>query len=217
MNTPSHAIVNLAVFSQFSQPEANLAIAVGAILPDLPIFLFYGWAKFIQKLPERQIWSERYWQPGLQNWVALFHSIPVAIFAAILADYWGWETGKYIFMSMVIHSLGDLPVHHDDAHRHFFPVSDYRLISPISYWDPQHYGRIVAGVEVLAVWVGTAVSFPGVASGLGKGLIVAIAGLSAIAYFYIYARPRWFKPSPSNSGKTEKSSELQQEISCGES
>jgi hypothetical protein len=189
MNTPSHAIVNLAVFSQFSQPQGNLAIAVGAILPDLPIFWFYLWAKFIQKLPERQIWSESYWQPGLQNWVALFHSIPVAIFAAILADYCGWETGKFIFMSMVIHSLGDLPVHHDDAHRHFFPISDYRLISPISYWDPQHYGRIVAGVEVVAVWVGTAVSFPGVASSLGKGLMVTIAGLSAIAYFYIYARP----------------------------
>lgn len=92
-------------------------------------------------------------------------------------------------MSMVFHSLGDLPVHHDDAHRHFFPFSDYRLISPISYWDPQHYGRIVAGVEVLAVWVATAVSFPGVASSIGKGLMVTIAGLSAIAYVYIYARP----------------------------
>lgn len=189
MNTPSHAIVNLAVFSQFSPPQAHLAIAVGAILPDFPIFLFYVWAKFIRKLPERQIWTESYWQPEFQNWVALFHSIPMAILAAILADYCGWETVQFIFMSMVIHSLGDLPVHHDDAHRHFFPFSDYRLISPISYWDPQHYGRIVAGVEVLAVWVATAVSFPGVGSAIGKGLMVTIAGLSAIAYFYIYARP----------------------------
>ncbi len=196
MNTPSHAIINLAIFTSLPFPHANLAIVVGAILPDLPIFLLYFWAKFIQKLPERQIWTQSYWQPGVQNWVALFHSIPIAVLAAIVAHYCGWETGQIILMSMVLHSLGDLPVHHDDAHRHFFPLSDYRLISPISYWDPQHYGGIVALVEVLGVWVATAVSFPGVSSGIGRGVMVAIAGLSAIAYFYTYARPRLFKTSP---------------------
>jgi hypothetical protein len=195
MNTTSHAIVNLALFMQFSQADANLAIVTGAILPDLPIFLFYSWVKFIKKLPEHQIWAEQYWQPSLQNWVALFHSIPVAIGGAMIAHYYGWETGVFLFMSMVFHSLGDLPLHHDDAHRHFFPLSDYRLISPISYWDPKHYGGTVALVEVLGVWVATMVSFPGVASGIGKGIIVAIAGFSAIAYFYYYARPRLFKSS----------------------
>ena len=52
---------------------------------------------------------------------------------------------------MLLHSLGDFPLHHDDAHRHFFPFSDWRFISPISYWDPAHYGNWASLLEIFAV------------------------------------------------------------------
>ncbi len=48
----------------------------------------------------------------------------------------------------------DLPVHHDDGHRHFFPLSDWRFASPVSYWDPEHYGRIVGTAEAVFVVAG---------------------------------------------------------------
>ena len=67
MNTPSHAIINLALLIKFQPPQANLAIIIGGILPDIPIFIFYFWAKFIARLPERKIWSEVYYQPLMQQ------------------------------------------------------------------------------------------------------------------------------------------------------
>ena len=56
MNTPSHYILNLALLGKSIAPNDNIAITVGAILPDIPIFLFYLVAKFIYKLPESKIW-----------------------------------------------------------------------------------------------------------------------------------------------------------------
>jgi hypothetical protein len=42
MNTPSHYIINLAYLGQTIAPKQNVAITIGAILPDIPIFfLFY--------------------------------------------------------------------------------------------------------------------------------------------------------------------------------
>jgi len=110
MRTPSHAIINLAILGKPQQPQANLAIAIGAILPDIPIFLFYFWAKFILRLPESKIWSEAYYQPVTQNIVALFHSIPLTAIGWLIAYYFGWKQMQIICISMILHSLGDLPV-----------------------------------------------------------------------------------------------------------
>ena len=85
MNTPSHAILNLFFLGRQTQPQANLPIFIGAILPDIPIFVLYGWAKLIARLPEHQIWSETYYEPFWQNIVATFHSIPLALLGWVIA------------------------------------------------------------------------------------------------------------------------------------
>ncbi|NEO82827.1 MAG: hypothetical protein F6J87_00995, partial [Spirulina sp. SIO3F2] len=41
--------LNLAVIGAVIQPRVTAAITLGAIGPDLPIFVFYAWAKFIQR------------------------------------------------------------------------------------------------------------------------------------------------------------------------
>ena len=71
MNTPSHYILNLALLGKTIDSKNNMAIAIGAILPDIPIFIFYFVAKYIYKLPESKIWSEAYYEPFWQNTVAL--------------------------------------------------------------------------------------------------------------------------------------------------
>ncbi|WP_254173671.1 hypothetical protein [Planktothrix pseudagardhii] len=149
MYTPSHAILNLAILGKATDPEANLWIILGGILPDIPIFLFYGWAKFITKMPEYKIWSEGYYSPAMQTVVAISHSIPLAVIGLAIATFYQWQILQIFCLSLVLHSLFDLPVHHDDAHRHFFPFSDYRLISPFSYWDRKHYASQVNLVEIL--------------------------------------------------------------------
>lgn len=60
-----------------------------------------------------------------------------------------------LVISMLIHCLCDLPLHHDDGHRHFFPLSDFRFESPVSYWDPAHYGDWFLKFEFAFVAIGT--------------------------------------------------------------
>jgi hypothetical protein len=187
MKTPSHAIINLAILGKPQLPQANLIIAIGGILPDIPIFLFYFWAKYIARLPEATIWSKAYYEPFVQNIVALFHSIPLAGIGWLIAYYLGCPSVQILFISTILHSLGDLPVHNDDAHRHFFPFSNYRFISPFSYWDRNHYGSIVSLVEMLLVLLSTFRIFGLVNSYFGKGLLILVNGfyLSGALLFYI--------------------------------
>jgi hypothetical protein len=174
MKTPSHAIINLAILGRTQHSEWNLLIVTGGILPDIPIFLFYFWAKYIARLPAATIWSKAYYEPFVQNIVALFHSIPLAGIGWLVAYYLGWPSVQILFLSIILHSLGDLPVHNDDAHRHFFPFSNYRFISPFSYWDRKHYGSIVSLVEMLLVLLSTYRVFGLVNSYFGKGLLILV-------------------------------------------
>jgi hypothetical protein len=190
MNTPSHAILNLTLLGKSIYPHGNLIIVLGGILPDIPIFIFYGWAKWIAKMPEGKIWSEAYYHPVVQDIVALFHSIPLAAIGLIIAFFFEWEILQIMCLSLILHSLLDLPVHHDDAHRHFFPFSNYRFISPISYWDPKHYGNIVALIEIILVLLGTIWSFSWVNSPIGKGLMILVNGFYGFGYFYFYLYPK---------------------------
>ncbi|NES65696.1 MAG: hypothetical protein F6K24_10730 [Okeania sp. SIO2D1] len=200
MNTPSHAIINLALLAKPQLPQANLAIVIGGVLPDIPIFIFYFWAKFIVRLPEAKIWSEAYYQPLIQNLVATFHSIPLAIILLLISYYFGWEIMQVICISLVLHSLFDLPVHNNDAHRHFFPLSNYRFISPISYWDPKHYGGIVALIEILLVFLATLWIFSTINSGIGKILIIIVNIFYCSGYIYFYSRRKKEEVKKEKSG-----------------
>lgn len=186
MNTPSHAIINLFLLGKQSLPQANLPIFLGAILPDIPIFIFYAWAKLIVRHSEKQIWAESYYKPFWQNIVAIFHSIPLALAGWLIADYFHWRIVEIFFISLVLHSLGDLPVHNDDAHRHFFPFSNYRFISPISYWDRKHHGAIVSLIELSLVLLATIPVFQLLHSWIGKTLLISIN----IIYLYFFFRSR---------------------------
>jgi hypothetical protein len=187
VNTPSHAILNLCLLTNEQKARFNLPIAIGAVLPDLPIFMFYFWAKYIARMSSSQMWSEGYFQPFWQNLTALFHSIPLAVVGGLICHYWRWTIAEFIFISMILHSLGDLPVHNDDAHRHFFPFSNYRFISPVSYWDIKHHGAIASLIERLLVFAATFRIYPLVDSPIGKTLLIItnMIYLLSLLYFYL--------------------------------
>ena len=105
-------------------------------------FAFYAWQKIVVRASEAEIWSEIYFWPGWQLLFDVPNSIPVALLAALIA--WRLELARTtaFFASVVVHCLGDLALHHDDAHRHFLPLSDWRFASPVSYWDPAHFGCV---------------------------------------------------------------------------
>ena len=59
-------------------------------------------------------------------------------------------------IAALLHIAGDLPVHADDAHRHFWPLSDWRFHSPVSYWNPDQGGAWFSFTEA-AIGIGAAV------------------------------------------------------------
>ena len=50
--------------------------------------------------------------------------------------------------SGLAHIACDFFLHHTDAHRQFWPFSDWRFRSPLSYWDSAHYGRVFRPFEL---------------------------------------------------------------------
>ncbi len=185
MNTPSHAILNLAVLTTPAYPEATLPILVGAILPDIPMFAMYFWAKWVRRQSEWEIWTNTYYQPLWHNLTHSFHSIPLKIIGIAIAHFLGYWQLEILLISALAHSFLDFPVHNDDAHRHFYPFSHYRFISPISYWNPKYHGRVVSLVERLLVLGATIYVFPLQASWLSKGLLIAVNLVYLTGYLYV--------------------------------
>jgi len=77
----------------------------------------------------------------------LFHS-PFLVAIFILVAYLLWKRGIkgagwffWLSCGAMLHTLVDIPVHHDDGPLLFWPLNwDIRYISPISYWDSAHFG-----------------------------------------------------------------------------
>lgn len=177
MNTPAHAVVNLLILGRRAPPKVQLTIVAGSFLPDLPIIAFYFTEKVLRQTPEPIIWSQIYYRAGWQNFFDLFNSLPLIGVGIIIALYTRARTWVAFFAAMGLHALGDLPLHHDDAHRHLYPFSDWRFHSPVSYWDPRHYGGIVAPLECLLVVVGSVVIYRCAHSSASKALVLILGAV----------------------------------------
>ena len=196
MNTPGHAVLNVALLGKKGHPERALPILLGALLPDIPIFFFFIWERLVRGVPDRLIWSERYFDPAWQRCFDVAHSIPLALAAYLIARR-TYPALALLSSSLILHSLADLPLHHDDAHRHFLPFSAWRYMSPISYWDPARHGAIAALGEVVTVVIAAAVVWrrlpvQGVGRPTGtraaRTALVLVVVLYVLAYGVLYTR-----------------------------
>jgi hypothetical protein len=169
MNTPAHVVVNLLALGRKESPGRTAPVVWGSIIPDASMLVFYAVEKLSRGLSEEEIWSRAYFDPGWQTLFDLFNSVPIAVglLAVGLRRRSRWVV--WFSASVLLHIGLDLPLHHEDAHRHFLPLSDWRFHSPISYWNPAYYGVWVAMLETLIVLAGSVVLFRRSASRLGKG------------------------------------------------
>ncbi len=182
MQTPGHVILNLGVLGRRSHPQWNWPIAIGAFLPDAAMFGFYFWTKVVQGLPDGEIWRTTYFLPGWQALFDVFNSIPLALVGTGIGLYFRKQAIALFFFSIVLHCLCDLPLHHDDAHRHFLPLSQFRFVSPVSYWDPDHYGLWGAGLEAILVVAASVVLWRCWRSRWIRGVLGAIGLLYVVHY-----------------------------------
>ena len=189
MNTPAHVVINLVILSRPGATRTNIAIIAGALLPDLPIFIFYFVERYVRAVPEREIWSHSYYLPGWQYFIDLLNSVPLIILGGVVVWYFNARVFAFLCASMLLHVALDFPLHHDDAHRHFLPFSDWRFESPLSYWDPAHYGTLIGWMEFALVIIGCITLY------LRFSTLVARRAISAIGVLYfvylMYAMVVW--------------------------
>ena len=159
MHTPTHLLIGAAVLARPQRPWSGAAALAGAFLPDLPMFVMYGWARFVAGLGDRDIWPEPdglYWQPLWQTWTNAGHSLPLFIAVLAVAMLVKLDWLKIFALSGLLHIAFDFPVHREDGHAHLWPFSNWKFVSPVSYWDVDHYGAYVGPIE-LAIVIGTIV------------------------------------------------------------
>ena len=146
MNTPTHLLISAAVFTKPGRDRDNAAVLFGALLPDLFIYGLFVWSK-LAGIPEGLLWREIYFGDDVQLISAIGNSAPLYVLLLGI----GWQLGRrwllLLSASAMVHLAFDFPLHQNDAHRHFWPLSDWRFESPLSYWEPSGYGSTVALAE----------------------------------------------------------------------
>ena len=148
MMSQTHLLIAGAAFAKPNQPLRNAAVLVGAFIPDAAIYFLFVWSK-VKGIAEDRVWNELYWQEPWQTYTAAGNSIPLYAALLIIGIIFlrmasgVWRIGLFLTffaMAALTHVAGDLPVHVTDAHRHFWPFSDWKFISSISYWNEDHHG-----------------------------------------------------------------------------
>lgn len=188
MNTPTHALVALAALSKRDDRPRNLWVLLGALIPDLAIFLWAPWQRWGRGHDWSSIWNQHYFEPPMQTLIALFNSVP--IYAALALIGWVARTSRWGLILLVfsfaalLHIALDAPVHGHDAYRHLWPISDWRFYSPISYWEGDLHARWVSLIEAaLVVWAGVVLwqRFPKLWVRIVLSLLLAFTLINALA------------------------------------
>jgi len=174
MNTPSHIILHWGIQKYFKRTKdftIPRSFVWWAIWPDiglyLCVFLYIPISKYIlwnsTEYTFRYMFDTLYFEHPL--WIFAYNILhsPTAlllffIFIKTFQDYLGkyYKILSWFFLWCMLHSLFDIPLHHDDGPRIFYPFSEYVFSSPISYWDSAHYANYVFPVEfwfsILILW-----------------------------------------------------------------
>ncbi len=167
MNSPSHLLLHLWLRKYF-QEKKNIYIpksfVVWAIAPDIGLYLcvfIYMWYSQLYLGNDAR-------ETALYMFDILYFEHPLWIFAynlfhsplMILMFLWLWRVfqnylGKYYKMYMwfligcMLHTFFDIPLHHNDGPRIFYPLSDYIFYSPVSYWNTDYYAWYIIPLELL--------------------------------------------------------------------
>lgn len=188
MNTPTHLLISAAVLARRGEVHRrhNNLILAGALLPDLSIFVMYFWSRVLMGQPEELVWREIYFTPFWQGIGMIVNSIPLYGLIALMGWWLRQPLILILALSALLHLSLDFPFHNDDAHAHFWPLTTWRFESPLSYWDPDHFGLWVAAAEFLLALVLIVMlwrRFPGPFP--RAGLVVALAAYVAVPAYFI--------------------------------
>jgi hypothetical protein len=154
-------------------PLHSTALLIGSVAPDIPLILLTLVFILSDTLAGHKIGPDP--EAGQSNvgylfrylffhnrWVLTLHNLfhgPLMILFYTVAGYLAWRMGKswgsalfWFAFSCGLHTLIDIPLHTDDGPLIFFPFYwETRFHSPLSYWDPKHYGNYWSIFEHLLI------------------------------------------------------------------
>lgn len=156
MNTIAHMVIASAALSRPASPKRNWVVLMGALVPDASMFVFSAWSR-LQGWSGEETWNVQYWNEPWQTTGAVSNSVVLFGIILIVAMWRRWPLLMVFSAAALIHIAMDFPLHADDAHRHFWPVTDWRFFSPISYWDPDANGLLGGVIETVCALGATAI------------------------------------------------------------
>lgn len=153
MNTPAHLIMGAAAFGRPGAAGVTWCALAGGFVPDLSLYVMAGVSIFLMGISPQVVFDQLYYSPAWQQVFAIDNSFVLWGIALGLA-IWRKAPGAVAFCgAALLHLAFDFPLHNDDARMHFWPLTDWKFISPVSYWDPALGGNIVGLAEATLVAV----------------------------------------------------------------
>lgn len=158
MYTQTHVIMGAALGGRSARNA--WAGALGGLLPDVPMLLTVLVLKLVS-IPDPIIFGVIYWQEWWQIAGAIAHNfflwgglflLAIALrerLAATAQAIDRWSAVAVFASSGFIHTLIDFFCQREDAHMSFWPLTRWKYMSPVSYWDGAHYGHVFALFEAV--------------------------------------------------------------------
>lgn len=186
MNTPSHMSLALAVLGRKSNAVYNSAIIWGSLAPDITMYALIAYEKIIGT-PDDVIFNVKYFSDQWQSAISLTNSIPIFVIIALFAYIKGYRGLLLFCLAALLHIALDYPLHREDTRMHFYPLSEYKFISPVSYYDSHHYGHFWSPVELLIIIVSTFIGIKALVTNWGKIIFgIVMAGATMVQCTLIY-------------------------------
>lgn len=172
MITPSHVVINAyigrrpALAERFDHRDRTI-FAIGGIAPDIALYVLNAAALIYYPLfDDMSIYDAH--QKAMDDlffnspWWIVSHNLlhaPILLAAMIaiawlLGSWWALRVGV-LAAGALLHSVIDIAVHHDDGPLLLFPFSwSIRFESPVSYWDPAHFGWLMRPIDLAITLAG---------------------------------------------------------------
>lgn len=186
MNTPAHLIFGLTAFGRAGRPAVTAAALAGALIPDLSLYLLAGWHLQVLGTAPEVVFGQLYFSDAWQSIFRIDNSIILWSILLGLGAMLRSPVMIALCASALLHLGLDFLLHNDDGRAHFWPLSNWIFQSPVSYWDPDHYGTIAGAVEVAVsvlccgiLWVRYV--------GVWMRVLIVTLGVTEFAPFVIFA------------------------------